>query len=305
MADDGQATMTDAEEGRMPFLAHLGELRNRILVSLVAVGIGFVVTFSYSEQIIQWLARPFERAAQSQEPGTRRPTLPDDPDKAVDALFPAPAYTDQQRAFLRGLTGVLAEVARERGQKLQVIEVTEAFWVNMKVAFVAGAFLVLPVLLYEAWAFVAPGLLPHERKFALPFVVISTVCFAVGASFALLVIVPFAVNFMAGYKTGNLLVQWTLNRYVDFVLKFTIAFGLVFELPLGITLASRIGLVTPQFLARNRKYAILIAFIAAAILTPTPDAFNQCLMAGPLILLYEAGILAARVFGRRSAPPAA
>jgi len=296
---EARTEVQDPEEGRMPFLAHLGELRHRLIVSLIAVGIGFVLAFNFSEDIIAWLARPFQ-VAQRESDGNpnRRSTLPGE----IDALFPGPGFTDQQRAFLKGLATQMLE---SRGQKLQVIEVTEAFWANLKVAMVAGGFLVLPVLLYELWAFVAPGLLPHERKFALPFVVLSTVCFAIGAAFALTVIVPFAVKFMAGYKTGNLLVQWTLNRYVDFVLKFTIAFGLVFELPLGITLASRLGLVTPQFLAKNRKYAILLAFIAAAMLTPTPDAFNQMLMAGPLILLYEAGIVAARLFGRRPPKPAA
>jgi sec-independent protein translocase protein TatC len=91
----------------------------------------------------------------------------------------------------------------------------------------------------------------------------------------------------------------SVGSYIDFLLKFTLAFGLVFELPLAITLASRLGLVTPQTLARNRKYAILGAFVAAAVLTPTPDMFNQALMAGPLIILYEVGIVAARLFGRR------
>ena len=236
----------DQEAGRMPFLAHLGELRQRLLVSLIAIGIGFVVTFNFSDRIITWIARP----------------LP---------------------------------------VKLAFLEPTEPFWVNMKVALFAGMFLVLPVLLYEIWAFVSPGLLPHERKFALPFVVLSTLFFAMGAAFALTVIVPFAVKFLVSYKTENLVATISVNRYVDFVLKFTLAFGLVFELPLGITLAARLGLVTPQWLSRNRKYAILINFIVAAILTPTPDAFNQVLMAGPLCLLYEAGILAARLFGRKPA----
>ncbi len=238
----------DPEQGKMPFLAHLGELRYRIIVSVIALGVGFAITFSFSEAIINWIARP----------------LP---------------------------------------VKLAFLEPTEPFWVNMKVALVSGAFLVLPVLLYEVWAFIAPGLLPHERKFALPFVFLSTLFFAIGATFALTVIVPFAVRFLVSYKTENLVATISVNRYVDFVLKFTIAFGLVFELPLAITLAARLGLVTPQFLAKNRKYAILLAFVAAAILTPTPDAFNQCLMAGPLILLYEVGIVAARVFGRRPAKP--
>jgi sec-independent protein translocase protein TatC len=243
-------TAEDQEQGKMPFLAHLGELRYRIIVCVIALGVGFAITFSFSEAIINWIARP----------------LP---------------------------------------VKLAFLEPTEPFWVNMKVALVSGAFLVLPVILYEVWAFIAPGLLPSERKFALPFVILSTLFFAMGASFALTIIIPFAVKFLVSYKTENLVATISVNRYVDFVLKFTVAFGLVFELPLGITLASRIGLVTPEFLAKNRKYAILLAFVAAAILTPTPDAFNQCLMAGPLIILYEAGIVAARVFGRRGGKPKA
>jgi sec-independent protein translocase protein TatC len=169
----------------------------------------------------------------------------------------------------------------------------------MKVALIAGAFLVLPVLLFQVWGFIAPGLLPHERKFALPFVILSTLMFFVGASFALKVIVPFAVKFLVSYKTANLVPTLSVNRYVDFILKFTLAFGLVFELPLALTLGTRLGLVTPEFLSKNRKYAILLCFVAAAILTPTPDAFNQLLMAGPLILLYEAGIVASRLFGGR------
>ncbi len=250
MAIGAKASDEEQEQGKMPFLAHLGELRYRLIVSVIAIGIGFAASFSFSERIITWIARP----------------LP---------------------------------------VKLAFLEPTEPFWVNMKVALVAGAFLALPVILYQVWAFVSPGLLAHERKFALPFVVLSTLFFAIGAAFALTVIVPFAVKFLVSYKTENLVATISVNRYVDFVLKFTVAFGLVFELPLGITLAARLGLVTPQFLARNRKYDILLAFLAAAILTPTPDAFNQCLMAGPLVLLYEAGIVAARVFGRRSPKPAA
>lgn len=249
MAAEAPAT-TDAEDGKMPFLAHLGELRYRIVVSLVAVGLSFIPAFMFSDRIINWLARPMP-------------------------------------------------------VKLAFLEPTEPFWVNMKVALVAGGFLVLPILLYEVWAFVAPGLLAHERKFAMPFVILSTAFFYLGAAFALWVIVPFAITYLVSFRTENLVATISVNRYVDFVLKFTIAFGLVFELPLGITLGSRLGLVTPKFLARNRKYAILLAFVAAAILTPTPDAFNQALMAGPLILLYEAGIVAARIFGRPTPRPAA
>jgi sec-independent protein translocase protein TatC len=294
------ADAQDVEEGRMPFLAHLGELRQRIMVSLVAIGLGFVATFSFSESIINWLARPLRAAQQadSPDPSRRLPSAPE-VDARVDALFPGTTYTPEQRQFLKNLGRTLAEIEERSQRRLQVIEVTESFWVNMKVAMVTGLFLVLPVILYEVWGFIAPGLHAHERKFALPFVVISTGLFIIGATFALAVVVPFAVQFLASYKTGNILVQFTLTRYVDFVLKFTLAFGLVFELPLAMTLAAKLGLVTPEFMAKNRKYAILMNFIIAAVLTPTPDAFNQILMAGPLCLLYEAGIVAARVFGRR------
>lgn len=239
--------MPDQDSTKMPFLEHLGELRRRIVVSLIALGVGLVPAFMFSEQIIDWLASPLS----------------------------------------------------EMKIRLAFLEPTEPFWVNMKVALVAGLFLVLPVILYEVWAFIAPGLLPHERKFAGPFIVLGTLFFGLGAAFALKVIVPFAVKYLVSFRTTNLVPTISLNRYVDFVLKFTLAFGLVFELPLAITLGSRLGIVTPEFLARNRKYAILINFIVAAILTPTPDAFNQILMAGPLCLLYEAGIIAARLFGRR------
>src|SRR3972149_1704522 len=150
------------------------------------------------------------------------------------------------------------------GAKLVFLTPTEGFWVYMKVALIAGVVLAIPVVLYQVWAFVAPGLHTHEKRFAGPFVF-------VGSS-------------------------------VGFVLKCTLAFGAIFELPVAITLASRMGLVTPQFLAKNRKYAVLLTFVVAAILTPTPDIFNQSLMAGPMILLYELGIISARIFGRRPKP---
>jgi sec-independent protein translocase protein TatC len=124
------------------------------------------------------------------------------------------------------------------------------------------------------------------------------VFFLLGASFAQFVVIPFAMRFLVSFPGPDLAPMISIGSYVDFVLKFTLAFGAVFELPVIITLASRMGLITPQFLAKNRKYAILVNFIIAAVLTPTPDVFNQTLMAGPLIVLYELGIISARLFGR-------
>jgi sec-independent protein translocase protein TatC len=171
----------------------------------------------------------------------------------------------------------------------------------MKVAMITGVFIAMPIVLWNVWAFVAPGLHKHERKYAAPFVIIGSLLFLGGGAFALLVVVPFASKFLVSFgQDQGLQPMITVASYTDFVLKFTLAFGLVFELPVVITLLSMIGVVTPQFLSKNRKYAILINFVIAAILTPTPDLINQSLMAGPLILLYEVGIIAARVFGKKA-----
>jgi sec-independent protein translocase protein TatC len=187
------------------------------------------------------------------------------------------------------------------GQKLVFTSPTEAFWVYMKVALIAGVVIAMPMILYQIWAFIAPGLYSHERRYAIPFVLVGSVFFIIGGLFAQLLVIPYAMRFLLSFPGQDLLPMITINSYVDFVLKFTLAFGAVFELPVIITLAARMGLVTPQMLSKNRKYAILINFVLAAVLTPTPDIFNQCLMAGPLCILYELGIISARLFGRRPA----
>lgn len=198
----------------------------------------------------------------------------------------------------------IARPLTQRGSQLVFLSPTEAFWTSMKVSMIAGLFLAMPVVLWNVWAFVAPGLHKHERKYAAPFIIIGSLLFMVGGAFALLVVVPFAISFLVGFGQGlGIKDMISVSNHVDFVIKFTLAFGLVFQLPVFITLLSMLGIVTPQFLSKNRKYAILINFIIAAVLTPTPDLLNQSLMAGPLIILYEVGIIAARIFGKRSPKP--
>jgi sec-independent protein translocase protein TatC len=161
-------------------------------------------------------------------------------------------------------------------------------------------FLAAPWILWQVWAFISPGLYSQEKKYAAPFVIIGSLMFIAGGAFSLLVVTPNAVKFLLSFGTeAGLKPMISIGSYIDFLLKFTLAFGAVFEVPIGLTLASRMGLVTPKSLAKNRKYAVLGAFIAAAVLTPTPDMVNQSLMAGPIIVLYEVGILSARIFGRR------
>jgi len=182
---------------------------------------------------------------------------------------------------------------------------TEAFWTYMKVAMIMGLFIAMPIILWNVWAFVAPGLHKHERKYAAPFIIVGSLLFIGGGAFAMLVVVPFAITFLVNFgQDQGLKPMITISSYIDFILKFTLAFGVVFEMPVVITLLSMLGIVTPQFLSKNRKYAILINFVIAAILTPTPDVVNQSLMAGPLIVLYEVGIICARVVGRKKAKAA-
>jgi len=181
-----------------------------------------------------------------------------------------------------------------------------AFTAQLKVAGFIGVAIAMPVILWNVWAFVAPGLHKHERKYAAPFVIIGSLLFIAGGAFAIFVVVPFAIQFLVSFgQDQGLKAMITVSSYVDFILKFTLAFGVVFEMPVVITLLSMLGIVTPQFLSKNRKYAILINFIIAAVLTPTPDVVNQSLMAGPLCVLYEVGIICSRVVGRKKAKAAA
>jgi sec-independent protein translocase protein TatC len=204
--------------------------------------------------------------------------------------------------FSQYLIDWLARPITKLGYELVFTAPAEAFWVQMKVGIIAGLFIAAPGILWQVWGFVSPGLHTHEKKYAAPFVMIGSLLFLIGGAFSLFVVTPYALSFLLGYARPGLKPMITIENHIDFLLKFTLAFGAVFELPLIITLASRMGLVTAKTLAKNRKYAILGAFVIGAVLTPTPDAFNQALMAGPLILLYEVGIICARLFGRRKAP---
>jgi len=155
-----------------------------------------------------------------------------------------------------------------------------------------------PVIFAQIWRFVAPGLYHHEKKALFPFVLLSFFCFLGGAFFGYELVFPPAFRFLIGYSNEYLSAMPAVNEYFSLSIRLLIAFGLVFELPIFMVFLARLGVVDSSFLRRNRKYAILISFIIAAVLTPTPDVVNQVLMAGPLVILYEVGIIAVRLFGR-------
>lgn len=254
--------MTDE---KMPLTEHLSDLRKRIVVSLAAILIGFILSFSYSEEIFRFL------------------TLPLRSEIKLSISYPF----------------VLLAPTKMQNPSLVFLAPAEAFWMHMKVSLVVAVILALPVVFHQLWKFVSPGLLQKEKKYVLPFIVTATSLFLAGAAFCLLFVLPFAMGFLLTYKTASMTPMLSVGNYVDFCLKFIIAFGAIFELPIVIVFLTRMGIVTPKALAKNRKYAILLAFIIAAILTPTPDAFNQTLMAVPIYVLYEAGIVVSRLFIRK------
>ncbi|HBR05836.1 MAG TPA: twin-arginine translocase subunit TatC [Desulfovibrio sp.] len=178
----------------------------------------------------------------------------------------------------------------------------EAFFTYMKVAFVAGIFVASPYIFYQLWAFIAPGLYEHERKWIIPISVFTALLFVTGALFGYFVVFPFGFEFFASYSNEKIQFIPKLNEYTTFCLQLLLAFGLIFELPLFMLILARLGVVTADKLRKTRKYAILVIFIVAAILTP-PDPFTQTLMAGPLLVLYELSIWLAKVFGKKPAPP--
>lgn len=167
---------------------------------------------------------------------------------------------------------------------------TEAFLEYCKLAFFTGLFIASPLVLYQLWAFVSAGLNKREKKvilFALPF---SVTLFLAGVVFAYFFVLPWALEFLVDFAGSNVYPIFSISKYLSFVIMMLITFGIVFELPVAVMILSKLGIVTPSFLSRNRKFAVVAIFIAAAVITPTPDAFTQCLMAVPMLFLYELSI---------------
>ena len=259
--------MADNDDARMSFWGHLEELRKRLVRSAIWIAIGFVLCFNYSEDILSVLMWPMNTKM------------------SLQAAFP-----------------FVNVVPNPDPQKLHYTTLIEPFWSHLKIALIAGLMLVFPFVMRELWKFFAPALHRLERRYAGFFVMFSTVFFAAGVLFCYFLLLPVAIPFLLTYKTDNLIAIIKIGDYIDFVLKFLLACGLVFELPLIIVLLSRMGIVSPDLLAKYRKFALLGAFIIGAILTPTPDVFNQTILSIPIYLLYEVGILFARMFGKRKRP---
>ena len=181
-----------------------------------------------------------------------------------------------------------------KNQNLIFITPTEAFFVHLKLGFFSALALSIPFILYHIWAFITPGLHIDERRHTLPFVILSSLFFVLGILFAYYLILPLGLRFLLTYKTSSLMPNITVGHYISFTARLMLVFGVIFELPLVVLFLTKIGILKPSVLTKNRKYSILLIFVASAILTP-PDVVTQVLMAVPLIFLYELSVIICRM----------
>ncbi len=206
-------------------------------------------------------------------------------------------------AFAERIFQYISEPVRAvlpEGSSLVFIHATEPFFTYLKVAAIAGLLVALPIILWQIWAFVAPGLYSGEKKFAVPFVLVSCCCFAAGTYFGFFFVFPTIFTFLIKYGTGSgeISAMLSMGAYLSLSAKLLLAFGLVFELPIVIFFLARMGVVDYHWLAKNRKFALLGAFVFGAVLTP-PDVISQTAIALPFVLLYEVGVWIARFFGKK------
>ena len=181
------------------------------------------------------------------------------------------------------------------GTSMIAVEIQETFFTAMKVAFFAGFIISLPVIFWQLWLFLAPGLYDHEKKLVVPFVFFATLMFLLGASFAYYIVVPIGFDFLIAFGNSVVSVLPSIGKYVGFFTKLLIGFGIAFELPVITFFLAKIGLVNDQMLKDFFRYAVVLIFIVAAVLTP-PDVISQALMAAPLLILYGVSIYIAKVF---------
>lgn len=210
-------------------------------------------------------------------------------------FFISYAFAEQALGILmEPLTRVLPE-----GSGLIALTLPEKFFTVMKLAFVCGIFVASPYIFYQLWKFVGPGLYREERRMVVPAAMASAIFFVCGALFGYYVVFPFGFKFFVDYAADLVTIMPTVGDYFSLAVTLLIAFGFIFNLPVVLFFLARMGVVSCAGLRKFRRWAVLLAFIAAAILTPTPDAVNQLLMAGPIIILYEVGIWVAYFVGKK------
>lgn len=287
------------QAAEMPFLDHLEELRWRLLKAIAAIAVGAILSLTYSKEIMGLLTHPYENAIISLETAGESSPLGALQDMLDRWFKSAAAVLEPVTAPPPADTLATAAPALPPHRRLQALKPTTYLMLSMQIALLGGLVLALPVVFYQFWRFVAPGLLPRERRLVIPIVVLSVACFLVGALFAYAVVLPTGLLFFLSMEPRGMTSQWAVEEYISFVLWMLLGFGVVFELPVLALFLSRVGLVNAELLRRMRRYAVVVIFIVSAILTPSPDPFSQALMALPLMGLYEISILICRFGGKK------
>ena len=241
----------DQDHKEQPLVAHLMELRDRILRSLLIVLVIFLALFAFANEIYEFVAAP------------------------------------------------LLELLPE-GSQMIAIDVTSPFFAPFKLTLVVSLFLAMPFILHQFWAFIAPGLYQNEIRVAMPILLSSIVLFYVGVAFAYYVVFDLAFAFFTSVGPESISIQTDIKSYLDFVLLLFFAFGLTFEIPVATLLLISTGVTTPDSLAKKRPYIIVGCFVVGMVLTP-PDPFTQSMLALPMWLLFESGIVAGRLFYSKKA----
>jgi sec-independent protein translocase protein TatC len=247
--------------GSMTLMEHLEELRHRLIVIIVALAFGSIPAWFLYEPIKDSLQQPYCDFI------TRNPTFNPFPEGKCGLVFSGPV---------------------------------DAFTIKLKIVLYLGLAIALPVVLYQLWAFVTPGLTQREKRYAIPFIVSSVVLFAGGAAFAYLAL-PRGLEFLLGFAGEGVFALLTFDRYIGFVVLVILAFGFSFLLPVLLVFLQLVGVLTPERLGAWRRYAIVAIAVFAAVITPTGDPVTLLMLGGPMYLFYEAAIIIGRVARRRRA----
>lgn len=245
VASEGSGGPPDAEndDGSMSLIAHLTELRSRLIKCLIAIALGSCVGYYFLDDIMHYLTAP--------------------------------------------------------AGKLYYMQPSEAFFTYLKVAIASGFLVALPVIFYQVWRFFLPALTRRERMVLGLIVPASVLLFFGGLAFSFFLVLPAAVQFFLGFGNVELEALFSVDKYFDFVIWFVLPFGFVFELPLIMIILAKIGIVGSKFFGKYQRIVVFLAFVIAAIITPTPDVFTQTMIAVPMILLYEVGYLIVRYIMRK------
>jgi len=269
-----------SEEKVVPFIEHLVELRKRLVVIVIAVVVGMGVAWNFSNDLLRFIEKPLTGATYLTE---IKKTVYAKVKERAPALY-AHYKLDQEVN------------APQKKRLLNYSAPLEPFFMQCKISMLAGFILVLPIVFYQVWLFIAPGLTRRERRMVVPFVTAATVTFCIGALFFLIVIWPVIINFSLSYEAEGLQSWFNISAYVNFCLRLILVFGLIFELPVLTLLLARFGIVSYQLMAPKRKYALLVSAIVSAF---HADLITMFVIMIPMYLMYEISIWVALIFGKK------